>query len=128
MSMVVYRNLLLFHCENIFVQRKHTKIFYTNIILQRTFSCRLVPYYTQVLPQLLLPIYPLCVVVSNTASHLLSLPITSARGAISSINAHHTRLVKLFSSNLVCLKIILCEYFCDENLLGEKITVSSFLC
>ena len=30
------------------------------------------------------------------------------------------RLVKLFSSNLVCPKIILRKYFFDENLLGEK--------
>ena len=36
---------------------------------------------------------------------------TLARGAISSINAHHMRLVKLFSFNLVCPKIILREYF-----------------
>ena len=30
-----YRNSLNFRCENIFVRRKYTKIFYTNIILQR---------------------------------------------------------------------------------------------
>ena len=42
-----------------------------------------------------------------------------ARGAISSINAHHTRLIKLFLSNLVCTKIVLREYFLDENLLDE---------
>ena len=46
--------------------------------------------------------------------------ITLARSAISSINAHHMRLVKLFLSNLVCAKIISCEYFYDENLLDEK--------
>ena len=37
--------------------------------------------------------------------------ISLARAAISSINAHHTRLVKLFSFNFVCSKIILREYF-----------------
>ena len=34
---ILYRNSLLFRCENIFVQRKRTKIFYVNIILQQTF-------------------------------------------------------------------------------------------
>ena len=37
--------------------------------------------------------------------------ISLARAAISSINAHHTQLVKLFSFNFVCPKIILREYF-----------------
>ena len=75
---------------------------------------------TPALPQLLLPIYPcIYVVASNTTSHLISQAISSTRGAISSINAHHTRLVKLFSFNLVCAKIILREYFFDENLLDE---------
>ena len=46
--------------------------------------------------------------------------IISARGAISSTNAHHTRLVELFSFNLVCLKIVLREYFFYEILLDEK--------
>ena len=46
--------------------------------------------------------------------------ISSARGVVSSINAHHMRLVKLFSFNLVCPKIILCEYFFDEILLDKK--------
>ena len=34
-----YCNLLLFRCKNIFVQRKSTKAFYANIILQRKFFC-----------------------------------------------------------------------------------------
>ena len=46
--------------------------------------------------------------------------ISSACGAISSINAHHTQLVKLFSSNLVCAKIILHKYFFNKNSLDEK--------
>ena len=46
--------------------------------------------------------------------------ISSAHGAVSSINAHHKQLVKLFSFNLVCLKIILREYFFDEILVDEK--------
>ena len=45
-----------------------------------------------------------------------STAISSARGAISSISAHHTRLVKLFS---FCAKIILRKYFFGENLLDE---------
>ena len=45
--------------------------------------------------------------------------ISLARAVISSINAHHTRLVKLFSFNFVCPKIILREYFFYENLLDE---------
>ena len=34
-------------------------------------------------------------------------------------NAHHTRLVKLFSFNFICPKITLREYFFYENLLDE---------
>ena len=49
-------------------------------------------------------------VASNTTSHLL-------------FTSHHfgTRcdLAKYFSSNLVCAKIILHEYFFDENILDE---------
>ena len=43
--------------------------------------------------------------------------------AHSAINAHHTRLVKLFSFNLVCAKIILCK---SENLLDEKSELQYF--
>jgi len=32
--------------------------------------------------------------------------ISLEHGAVSSINAHHTRLVKLFAFNLICAKII----------------------
>ena len=51
------------------------------------------------------------VVASNTASHLLltmasHLNLSMARGVTSPINAHHTWLVKLFSFNLICMKII----------------------
>ena len=42
-----------------------------------------------------------------------------ACAAISSINAHYTRLVKLFSFNFVCPKIILRKYFFYEILLDE---------
>ena len=59
-------------------------------------------------------------VASNTTQQAISLSpaISSARSAISSINAH-PRLVKLFPFNLVCAKMILREYFFDENLLDE---------
>ena len=51
--------------------------------------------------------------------------ISSEPGAISTINAHHTRLVKLFSFKFG--KNILHKYFFDENLLDKKewITVVS---
>ena len=104
----LYRN---FCCKNIFVHRKRTKIFYTSIILQRKIFQRwLAPCYTPALHEVLLP-YILVYMASNTTSNLLLPAISSACGAISSINAHHTRLVKLFSFNLVCPKIILREYF-----------------
>ena len=55
----IYRDSLYFHCKNIFVHSKHTKIFYANIILQRKFFRHwLAPCYTPALPELLLPIYP----------------------------------------------------------------------
>ena len=41
--------------------------------------------------------------------------ISSQCSAISSINAHHTRLVKLFSFKFVCAKIVLRKYFSDKN-------------
>ena len=43
-----------------------------------------------------------------------------ARGATFSINAHHARIVKIFSYDLICTKIILHEYYFHENLLDEK--------
>jgi len=55
------------------------------------------------------------VVATNTASHLLlttasHLNLSMAHGVTFSINAHHTRLVKLFSFNLICMKIIKHKY------------------
>ena len=32
-----YRNSLNFHCKNIFIRRKHTKLFYSKFLLQRIF-------------------------------------------------------------------------------------------
>ena len=43
-----------------------------------------------------------------------------ARDATFSINAHHARIVKIFSYNLICTKIILHEDYFYENLLYEK--------
>ena len=67
-------------------------------------------------------------VVSNTTSNLLFTSHSSAHSAF------HMQLAKLFSFNLVCPKIISCEYFFDEILLDEKkanystyTTYSSFL-
>ena len=36
-----YRNSLKFRCKNIFVRRKHTKLFYSKFLLQRIFSRRI---------------------------------------------------------------------------------------
>ena len=68
--------------------------------------------------QLLLPIYPWYTYVSNATSHLLFKPISSARSAISSINAHHMWLVKLIWS--VWKLFYAKKYFFAENLLDEK--------
>ena len=70
----MYRNSLLFRCKNIFIQRKHTKIFYANIILQRklfrvgwllaTPSMATHKYFPN-------RCCPYILVASNTTSHLL---------------------------------------------------------
>ena len=61
-------------------------------------------------------LYILVFVVASNTSHLL-FTISLARAAIFSINAHHTRLVKLLSFNFVCPKIILRKYFLTKILL-----------
>ena len=66
------------------------------------------------------PYIQVYVVASNTKKISFSPAISSAHGVISSINAHHTRLVKLFSFNLVCPKIFLCKSIFDKILLDEK--------
>ena len=76
---------------------------YENILHKYNFTTKNFPMlvgscYTPALPQLLLPYILVYVVASNTTSNLLLPAISSACGAISSINAHHTRLVKLFCS------------------------------
>ena len=82
------------------------------------FTMKIFPTTThQHFPNCCCPYILVYVVASNTTSHLL---FSSAHGVISSINAHHTRLVKLFLYNLVCPEITLCKYiFFDEHLLDE---------
>ena len=106
-----YRNSLYFRYKNIFVHRKCTKIFYTN------------KFYNKIFPTLVGSVLHTStsrIAAAHTSRYTWPLTqqaisfspaITSAHGVISSINAHHTRLVKLFSFNLVCPKIILREYF-----------------
>ena len=92
---------------------------YKKFLHAYNFTMKIFPTTThQHFPNCCCPCILVCmyVVASNTTSCLL---FSSARGAISSINAHHTRLVKLFLYNLVCPKITLCKYFFDEHLLDE---------
>ena len=73
-------------------------------------------FTTKIFPRCLAPCYTQLSTSPIAAAH-----ISSSHSVIFfSINAHHTRLVKLFLSNLVCTKIILCESFFDKNLLDEK--------
>ena len=108
-DIMTYRNSLYFRCKNIFVHRKRTKIFCANNFYNKNFSnVGSIQRTHQYFSNCCCP-YILVYVASNTTSNLLFTAISSARGAISSINAHHRRLVKLFSFNLVCPKIILHE-------------------
>ena len=52
----IYRDSLYFHCKNIFVHSKHTKIFYANI--ENFSDVAWLCATHQPLPELLLPIYP----------------------------------------------------------------------
>ena len=86
-----YRNSLYFRCKSIFVHRTRTKIFYANKFYNENFSdigwlrqhtstfriaAAHISLYTWPLTQQAISFSPV---------------ISSARGAISSINAHHTR-------------------------------------
>ena len=108
-----YRNLSFFRCENIFV---HIKT-YKNVLRE---------YYSFITKIFLTMTHQQQRTTSIAAAHIslyMQQPLTQqavsfspaislARVVISSINAHHTRLIKLFSFNiLVCTKTILREYF-----------------
>ena len=109
----------LFLLKNIFIHRICTKIFYKKIILQRKFyDVGWLPATHQHFPNCCLYILVYGELLTQQAISF-SPAISSACGVIS-INAHHTRLVKLFLLNLVCAKKILHEFFFDENLLDEK--------
>ena len=100
-----YRNLLYFCCKKNFVQRKCTKIFYTNIILQRGFfHVGWLPATHKHFPNYCCPHVLVYVVPLTQQAISFSQAISSVRGAIFSINAHHTWLVKF------CEKIILRKY------------------
>ena len=71
-SSKIYRNSLFVRCKNIFGHRKRTKIFYTNIILQRKFlrvGWLLATH--QYFPNCCCPCILVIVVASNTTSCLL---------------------------------------------------------
>ena len=116
-----YRNSLYFCRKNIFVCRKRTKIFYVNIIFTTKIFATSVGSVLHISTSRIAVAHISLYTWSLTQQAISFSPaISSARGAISSINAHHTRLVKLFSFNLVCPKIILREYFFDKIFLDKK--------
>ena len=65
--------MFFFRCKNIFVQRKRTKIFYLNIILEQIFfHVGWLPTTHKHFPNCCCPYILVYVVTSNTTSHLLS--------------------------------------------------------
>ena len=108
--------------ENIFVHKKCTKIFYTNIILHRKiFSVGWLPATHKHFPNCCCLCILVYVVASNTTSSF-SQAISLAHGAISSINAHHTQLVK-FS---LCENYFTQIFFC-QNLTRQKMNYSTYI-
>ena len=100
-------------CKNIFVHRKHTKIFYVNIISNFPTTHQQRNTSTSPITTAHIPSYMWQPLTQQAIS--FSPAISSQCSVISSINAHHTQLVKLFSFKFVCAKIVLRKYFSDKN-------------
>ena len=102
----------IFIVKKKFLQRKHTKIFYANIILQREFfHVGWLPTTHKHFSNCCCPCILVYVVASNTTNHLL-FTIASLSHVVHSINAHHIQLVnsiwsvrKSFYANIFWKKI-----------------------
>ena len=110
-------NLLYFRCKNIFVRKKCTKIFYTNIILHFSDVDWLRATH-QHFPNCCCP-YILVYVASNTTSHILfTSHLFGMWCDLLKCQPHVQTTCKII--NLACPKIIVHEYFYDDILLDEK--------
>ena len=108
--MTVYRNSLFFRCKNIFV--RFTQIFTMKIF---PMMARQRPHTsTSLVAAASISLYSWQPLTQQAI--YFSPAISLARGAISSINAHHTRLAKLFSVQ----KLFYLRIFFDEILLQTK--------